>query len=135
MIAEKLSWKDLLKNDPENHPTWLVNYGFRHLSAPIFVRSKEKNSLFDRDNHPKGFLNSPFSQNRAWGDYFHDFVLAVVFFTSAIPQNSFSPPTLNSQLPLDKAQLIFFVRESFEMCIKYSVVDEFNLLPLQNYNF
>lgn len=60
MIAEKLSWKDLLKNDLENHSAWLLSYGFCHLSAPVFVQREEKNSLFDRDNHPKGFAEFSF---------------------------------------------------------------------------
>lgn len=75
MIAEELSWKDLLKNDLENHPAWLLNYGFCHLSAPVFVRREGKNSLFDRDNHPKGFAKFSFFSKNGGGHYFCDFVL------------------------------------------------------------
>lgn len=89
----------------------------------------------------KDLLNSPFSQGAGrggrvgMGHYFCDFALAVFFVTSAVPQNSSSPPTLSPRPPLDNALLIFFFKESLEMCLKYSAVDQINLLPLWNYNF
>lgn len=42
---------------------------------------------------------------------------------------------LSSRPPLDNAPLIFFFKENPEMCIKYSTVDQINLLPLWNYKF
>lgn len=119
MIEEKLSWKDLLKNDLENHSAWLLSYGFRHLSALVFVQREEKNSLFDRDNHPKGFAEfSSFSrQGEEWGG-----IISVTLCLSSRP-------------PLDNALLIFFFKGNPDMCLKYSTVDQINLLPLWNYKF
>ena len=141
MIAEKLSWKDLLKNDLENHPAWLLNYGFCHLSAPVFVWREEKNSLFDRDNHPKGFTE--FFLFSRWGvgvALFPWICACCVFFRMSCPSKFFLPTHLELQTSLGQCSthffyFIFFFKESLEMCIKYSVVDQINLLPLWNYNF
>lgn len=63
MIAEKLSWKDLLKNYLENRPAWLLNYGFCHLSAPVFVLREGKIVSLIEITIQKDLLYSPFSQD------------------------------------------------------------------------
>lgn len=64
----------------------------------------------------KDLPNSPFSQKMGEG------IISVTLCLSSRP-------------PLDNALLIFSFKESLEMCIKNSAVDQINLLPLRNYNF